>query len=211
MKLVIANKAYSSWSLRPWILMHHYGIAFDETVVPLRRETTRDEILCFSPAAKCPVLIDGDVTVWESLAIIEYLAEIHPTLPIWPRELASRARARTLAAEMHAGFMGLRSNLPMNVRRTVAARELTPAALTDLARIETIFADASGGSEPFLFGPFGGVDAMFAPIVSRLHTYAAPVKAATRRYMDAVMALPAWQAWQAGAEAETWHIAAFDD
>ena len=210
MRLVIANKAYSSWSLRPWILMRHYGIAFDEIVIPLRRETTGDEIRRYGPAGKCPVLIDGDVTVWESLAILEHLAETHPAVPVWPTERVARTRARSLAAEMHAGFAGLRVHLPMNVRRAVGARALTSAAAVDLARIETIFAEAAGGEEPFLFGRFGGVDAMFAPIVSRLHTYDVQVAAATRRYMDATMSLPAWHAWCAGADAEPWHIDDFD-
>ena len=210
MRLVIANKAYSSWSLRPWILMRHYGIAFDEIVIPLRRETTGDEIRRYGPAGKCPILIDGDVTVWESLAILEHLAETHPAMPVWPGERIARARARSLAAEMHAGFAGLRVHLPMNVRRAVGARALTPAAASDLARIETIFAGTSGGDEPFLFGPFGGVDAMFAPIVSRLHTYDVKVATATRRYMEAMMSLPAWHAWCAGADAEPWRIDDFE-
>ena len=211
MKLIIANKAYSSWSLRPWILMRHYAVAFEEEVIPLRQADTRDRILRFSPAAKCPVLIDRDVTIWESLAILEYLAERFPDLPVWPREARHRATARALAAEMHAGFVGLRGHLPMNVRRPVGARDLTPAAAHDLRRLEQIFADALGRSTgPFLFGPFGAVDAMFAPIVSRLHTYAVAVSATTRTYMDALLALPAWANWLRDAAAEPWHIEAFD-
>ena len=212
MKLVIANKAYSSWSMRPWIAMRHFAIPFEEEVIPLRHDDTHERILRHSPAGKCPVLIDGDIVVWESLAIIEYLAETFPELPIWPHDRPARARARALAAEMHAGFTGLRAHLPMNMRRPVRPRDLTPAATADLARLETAFADASTDADggPFLFGPFGGVDAMFAPIVSRLYTYNIPVNPTTHAYMAATMALPAWHTWQTDAEAEPWHIAAFD-
>ena len=213
MKLVIANKTYSSWSMRPWILMRHLGIAFEEIVVPLRRETTREEILRFSPAGKCPVLLDGALTIWESLAIIEHLAERVPDRAIWPRDPAARALARSLAAEMHGGFQGLRAHLPMNLRRPVGPRALTPAAAADVERLERAFADARarfGGGTGFLFGAFGAVDAMFAPVVSRLHTYDVPVGAPTRRYMDACMELPAWRAWAADAVREPWRIAAFD-
>lgn len=213
MKLVIANKAYSSWSMRPWILMRHFEIPFEEEVIPLRHDDTRERILRFSPAGKCPVLIDGDVVVGESLAIIEYLADRHPELPIWPCEFKQRARARALAAEMHAGFAGLRAHLPMNMRRAVKALEMTSAAAADVARIEAAFAEAlqTEPHGPFLIGTFGGADAMFAPIVNRLHVYDVPVTAQTRAYMDAFMALPAWQDWAREATQEIWHIEAIDD
>ncbi|HTJ01828.1 MAG TPA: glutathione S-transferase family protein [Methylovirgula sp.] len=211
--LVIANKAYSSWSFRPWILLRHFGIPFEEVVVPLAQETTREQILRYSPAAKCPVLIDGETRVWESLAIIEYVADAHPELAIWPKEKAARALARSLSSEMHAGFQSLRSHLPTHFRRQVSKRELTPEAAADVARIEAAWSDARsrfGKGGDFLFGAFCAADAMFAPVVSRLHTYDAPVTAASRTYMDKVMALPAWRAWLDGADAEAWHIAKYE-
>lgn len=207
--LVIANKNYSSWSFRPWILLRHFGLAFDEIVIPLARDNTRAEILRFSPAGKCPSLRDGEIVVWDSLAIIEYLAELHPDKPIWPRPRAARARARSLAAEMHSGFQAIRQLLPMNMRRAVARRELTPEASADVARLEKAFGQARGEfgqAGAFLFGDFSAADAMFAPVVNRLHVYDVTVTAATRAYMDAIMALPAWQEWRTQAEAETWTI-----
>jgi glutathione S-transferase len=211
--LVIANKAYSSWSFRPWILMRHFGIAFDEVVIPLAQDSTRAEILRYSPAGKCPALRDGEITVWDSLAIIEYLADLYPDKPLWPKPRAARAQARSLAAEMHAGFMGLRGLMPMNMRRAVKKHELTPEASADVARIEQTFQqarDAFGQGGRFLFGDFSAADAMFAPVVNRLHVYDVPVTPATRAYMAAVMALPAWHEWRAQAEAEPWKIAKYE-
>ncbi len=207
--LIIANKTYSSWSFRPWILMRHFGIPFSEAVIPLAQDNTRSEILRVSPSGKCPVLHDGDITVWDSLAIIEYLAETYPEKPLWPKPRAARAQARALAAEMHSGFAGLRGLLPMNMRRAVKRRELTPDASADVARLEQAFEQARrafGQGGAFLFGDFSAADAMFAPVVNRLHVYDVPVAAATRAYMDAVMALPAWQEWQTQAKAEPWTI-----
>ncbi|WP_425312420.1 glutathione S-transferase family protein [Methylocella tundrae] len=211
--LIIANKAYSSWSLRPWLLMRHFGIAFDEVVVPLGRAETRAEILRYSPAARCPVLRDGDRTVWDSLAIIEYVAEAFPDRAVWPRDPAARARARALSAEMHSGFMALRSHLPTNFRRQVCERPLTPEAAADVARIEEAFSSAReefGAGGTFLFGEFSAADAMFAPVVNRLHIYAVAVAPQTRAYMDAVMALPAWRDWRDGAFAEPWTIEKYE-
>ncbi len=142
--LVIANKTYSSWSFRPWILMRHLGIAFDEIVVPLGRDERSADISRNSPAGKCPVLHDGEIVVWDSLAIIEYVAERHPDMPIWPRPRAARAQARSLAAEMHSGFKGMRELPPMNMRRKVKQRALTHEASADVARIEQAFRQARG-------------------------------------------------------------------
>ncbi|WP_395665633.1 glutathione S-transferase family protein [Methylocella sp.] len=211
--LVIANKAYSSWSFRPWILMRHFGAPFEEIVVPLARPQTREEILRHSPAGKCPILKDGDALVWESLAIVEYFAETHPELPVWPRERAARAEARALAAEMHAGFTGLRALLPMNMRRKPSPLPLTPEASADVARLEAAFSGARGrfgAGGPFLFGDFSAADAMFAPVVNRLDVYAVPVGAPTRAYMEAMKALPAWRDWSAGAFAEPWIIEKYE-
>ena len=212
--LVIANKTYSSWSFRPWILMRHFGIAFDEVMIPLAQEYTRAEILRFSPAGKCPTLRDGKIVVWDSLAIIEYVAELHPNMPIWPRPRTARAQARSLAAEMHSGFQALRGLLPMNMRRKIKKRELTPEASADVARLEQAFAQARGEfgqAGSFLFGDFSAADAMFAPVVNRLHVYDVAITAATRTYMNAMMALPAWQNWSTEAEAEPWTIGKYED
>ncbi len=215
LKLVIGNKAYSSWSLRPWLLMRVFDIPFDEIVVPLQTPDTSNVIRNFSPSAKVPVLIDDDIHVWESLAIIDHLAETWPR--IWPEDKAARALSRALAAEMHAGFAHLRRTLPMNMRRTPKARKLDADIARDVAadvqRIEAAWADARhrfGASGPFLFGTFSAADAMFAPVVNRLHVYEVEVGATTRAYMEAVAALPAWRDWQAGAEAEGWRIEKFE-
>ena len=212
--LVLANKAYSSWSLRPWLLMRVCAIPFGEIVIPLYQPGTAAAIARYSPAGKVPVLIDGDVTVWESLAIIEHLAAAHPDVPVWPRDRRARALARPLAAEMHAGCAALRQTMPMNRRRAPKppAGGLE-AARADIARIEAAWADARarhGASGSFLLGAFSAADAMFAPVVNRFHAYAVPVGAATRTYMDAVMALPAWQEWQRDADGEPWHHARYD-
>jgi len=213
LKLVIANKAYSSWSFRPWILLRHFEIPFEEITIPMARDETRAEMLRYAPTGKCPSLHDGDIAIWDSLAIIEYIAESFPALAIWPKDRAARAHARSLAAEMHAGFTGLRSHLPTVFRRAVKKRELTPEAEADLARIEAAWAQArqrfgAGGS--FLFGDFTAADAMFAPVVERLRAYDAPVSADTRAYMETMMALRAWREWEAGAQAEPWHIEKYD-
>lgn len=211
--LAIANKTYSSWSFRPWIVLRHFGIPFDEVVIPMAQETTRAEMLRFSPAGKCPALRDGEILVWDSLAIIEYIAELYPQIAIWPRERAARAQARSLAAEMHSGFMGLRSHLPMNMRRPVRKRELTPEAIADLARVEQAFVQARkrfGQAGAFLFGDFSAADAMFAPVVNRLHVYDVAVTPPTRDYMEAMRVLPAWQDWRAQAQAEGWTIEKYE-
>jgi len=212
--LVVANKGYSSWSFRPFILMRHFAIPFDEIAIALGEEETRANILKYSPSARCPALIDGDLTIWDSLAIIEYLAETYPDIPVWPRAHDARAVARSLAAEMHSGFQALRVHLPMNMRRAVKRRELTPEAAADVARIETAWSDARqrfGAGGDLLFGGFSAADAMFAPVVNRLHIYDVPVSATTRAYMEAVMALPAYRDWQKGAAAETWRIAKYEE
>lgn len=212
-RLVIGNKTYSSWSMRPWLLMRALDIAFDETVLPLYTDETNATLRALSPGAKVPILIDGKTTVWDSLAIIEYLAETYPDRAVWPHDPAARAQARSLAAEMHSGFMPLRRAFPMNLGRKPKRPKLEPdvaaAAATDIVRIESIFASAGSGG-PFLFGAFGAVDAMYAPVVARLNTYAAKVGAGTQAYMDAVMATSAWKDWAAGAAAEGWRIEKFE-
>ena len=213
LRLVIANKAYSSWSQRPWLLLRHFAIPFEETVIALNLPETRAQILAVSPTGKCPALVDGEIVVWESLAILEYVAESFPHLPIWPREKPARALARALASEMHAGFTALRVHCPTQYRRPVRKIALTPQVEADVARIEAAWADARarfGQGGPFLFGAFSAADAMFAPVVNRLHTYDVAVGAPTRAYMDAMMDLPAWKAWETGAKEEPWSIAHYD-
>ncbi|HET7362796.1 MAG TPA: glutathione S-transferase family protein [Burkholderiales bacterium] len=203
MQLVIGNKNYSSWSLRPWIALKVLGVPFDEQRIVLRRAETKAEILRYSPAGRVPILRHGDTVVWESLAILEYLAERHAQL--WPKDRAQRARARAIAAEMHSGFSQLREHMSMNVRRRYPGKGRTPEVLADIARISAIWAEATG---PFLFGEFGAADAMYAPVVLRFRTYA--VEGPNRRYMDAMLALPAMRDWIEASEREPESIAELD-
>jgi glutathione S-transferase len=213
LKLIVANKAYSSWSLRPWILLAHFKIPFEELVIPMDQPETRANMLKYSPTAKCPSLHDGKIAVWESLAIIEYVAEAYPDKPIWPRGKAARAHARSLANEMHGGFGALRQACPTNFRRPVRAIPLSDEVRADVARIEAAWAGARatfGKGGPYLFGRFSAADAMFAPVVNRFHVYDVPVSKLTRAYMETIMALPAWKAWIADAHAEPWRIERYD-
>jgi glutathione S-transferase len=205
--LVIGNKNYSSWSLRPWIAMKVAGIPFAEELIPLYEPGSRERVLAFSPAGKVPVLVDGTLHIWESLAIIEHLADAFPDAGLWPSETDARGHARTVAAEMHAGFAPLRRHLPMNMWRPVGRRELPPEVADNVRRIDTIWTDcrtrfSRGGA--FLFGPFTGADAMYAPVVSRFATYGVEVGPQARAYMEAVMALPAWGEWHSAALQEPW-------
>jgi glutathione S-transferase len=206
MRLVIGNKNYSSWSFRPWLAMKVAGISFEETLISLEASDFKARLAALGGTGKVPLLIDGEIRIWESLAILEYLAEKFPSADLWPREVAVRARARTIAAEMHAGFTSLRRHLPMNVSRPVKAHALDEGATADVRRIDTMWSEclaASGG--PFLFGgTFGAADAVYAPVVWRLHTYAVAVGAAARGYMGALMALPAWNEWRDAARREPW-------
>src|ERR1700730_3708096 len=179
--LVIGNKNYSSWSFRPWLAMKVAGIAFEETVISLEAKDFKARVTAVSGAGKVPLLIDGEIRVWESLAILEYLAEKFPAAALWPKDEGARAQARAVAAEMHAGFVSLGRLLPMNDRRP-----------------------RSVAAGPFLFGRFGAADAMYAPVIWRFHTYAVEVSDAARAYMGAMMALPAWREWRDAARREPW-------
>ena len=204
--LVIGNKAYSSWSLRPWLLMRQAGISFDEVRLSLYAEGAKQNILQHSPAGKVPVLKDGGLTIWDSLAICEYLAERHLEKQLWPADVAARAHARAISAEMHSGFTNLRTLMPMNVRREIPGRTRTPEVAAEIARIETIWNDcrgSHGAHGPFLFGAFCIADAMYAPVVSRLRTYGVALGGAAAQYAGVIHALPAMQEWIAGARAET--------
>ncbi len=205
--LVIANKNYSSWSLRPWLAMKVAGIAFEETLIPLDAPDFKSRLTALSGAGKVPVLIDGDTRVWESLAILEYLAEKVTGAALWPEDPAARARARAISSEMHAGFLPLRRQLPMNVRRPVMPRALDADAAADVARIDAIWNECRarfGSGGPYLYGAFTAADAMYAPVVWRFHTYAVEVSAAAGGYMGALMALPAWNEWRDAARREPW-------
>jgi glutathione S-transferase len=210
LKLIIGNKNYSSWSMRPWIAMKAAGIVFEEEVISLDAYDFKDRVSKVSGSGKVPALIDGDVHVFESLAILEYLAEKHPDARLWPGTSQARAHARAIACEMHAGFGPLRRHLPMNMRRPVRRRDLPPVVQANVGRIEAVWADCRrryGADGAFLFGAFGAADAMYAPVVSRFHTYEVELGAVGRAYMDAVMALPAWGEWFAGALQEHWVLA----
>ncbi len=211
MQLVIGNKNYSSWSMRPWVLMRHFGLAFEE--IKLRLEFGSDtqfqrELARYTPAGRVPVLLLDGHAVWDTLAIVEALADALPALPIWPRDARDRARARSLCAEMHAGFSALRNHCPMNIEARLpeaGARVLaTEAAVrVDLARIDAMWSGqlgASGG--PFLFGEFGAADAFYAPVVARCRSYALPLSPLARAYADRVWATPGVAAWVADALAE---------
>ncbi|WP_315775254.1 MULTISPECIES: glutathione S-transferase family protein [unclassified Bradyrhizobium] len=211
LKLVIGNKNYSSWSMRPWLALRGCDIAFEEIVIPLYTDDPADKarILKHSPAGKVPILIDGAISVWDSLAIIEYLAERFPQAGLWPADAAARAHARSVCAEMHSGFPALRNECPMNLHREVRPVELSADAKANIARIEDIWRDCRaryGNGGPFLFGRFGAADAMFAPVVTRFHSFAIPVAAETRAYMDTMMAMPEFAAWVKDGLAESWII-----
>jgi glutathione S-transferase len=207
LKLVIGNKNYSSWSMRPWLALTANNIAFDEVFIPLYTgDADKKRILGFTRSGKVPALVDGDVTVWDSLAIIEYVAERFPQARLWPEDRASRAHARSISAEMHSGFVALRNECAMNLHRLVGAIALSVDARADIARVQEIWIECReryGKSGPFLFGSFGGADAMFAPVVHRFLTYAIEVVPQVRDYMDAMKALPAFQEWTHAGLAET--------
>lgn len=202
-QLVIGDKNLSSWSLRPWLALTVAGIDFAEVNVRLGRPETKREILRHSPSGKVPCLIDGRTLVWDSLAICEYAAELAPAL--WPADAAARAEARAVSAEMHSGFTALRQNMPMEVCASRPGEGRTPEVEADVARILAIWEACRarhGAGGPFLFGAFSIADAMYAPVVWRFTTYAVAVPPVVRAWMDAMLALPAMQAWRAGAAAE---------
>ena len=203
--LVIGNKNYSSWSLRPWLLMRHFGLQFQEVMLPLDTPEFFRRIPDYSPTGRVPALhVDEDV-VWDSLAICETVNERWLDGRGWPDDPRARAAARSAACEMHSGFGALRSQLPMNCRRQPRTPHWDAAAARDAARIEAIWEDLRGrfgAGGDFLCGPFGIVDAMFAPVCVRLRGYGVPVSSSSRAYMQSVFDLPAMREWQAAAEAE---------
>ncbi|WP_421697494.1 glutathione S-transferase family protein [Ancylobacter sp.] len=210
LRLIIGNKNYSSWSLRPWLAMTALGIPFEEELVPLDAPDFKERIWARSPAGKVPVLIDGEAVVWESSAILEHLAERFPEKGVWPSDPVARAYARSLATEMHNGFGALRSVAPMNLWRPVEARSFPEEALQDVRRITRRWGEARarfGGGGDFLFGAFCAADAMYAPVATRLRTYAIEVDPVAAAYVEAVHAHPAFVAWKEAALQETGALA----
>jgi glutathione S-transferase len=205
LRLIIGNKNYSSWSFRPWLAMKVAGIAFEETLLPLDAPDFKARLATLGGAGKVPLLIDGETRIWESLAILEYLAEKFPGAGLWPKEPTARAHARAIASEMHSGFSSLRSLLPMNIHRPVIRRALDADATADVARIEAIWTESRhrfGAGGAFLYGAFGAADAMYAPVVWRFHTYGVEVGTIARAYMAAMMSLSAWREWREAARRE---------
>jgi glutathione S-transferase len=210
--LTIGNKNYSSWSLRPWLVLEHLGLPFREHVIPLYAPGSKLEITKVSPAGKVPVLQHGSRVIWDSLAICEYLAELVPGAKLWPEAADERAHARSISAEMHSGFGALRQGLSMNIRRRIE-RALTPDASADVQRVIEIWRrcrerHVAGGE--FLFGTFGIADAMYAPVVFRFETYGVALEGAAAAYAKTMLALPAMQKWATQARAESWTIPQFE-
>ena len=196
--LVIGNKNYSSWSLRPWLALKTAGIPFDEIRIPLYQAGSKDKILVHSPSGKVPCLLDGKLAIWDSLAICEYVAETHPKANLWPVDPEARAVARSISAEMHSGFMALRGKLSMDIRLHATNTRYGPDVHRDIERITTIWRDCRfryGAGGPFLFGAFSIADAMYAPVVTRFVSYGIHVDSFSEHYMQAVLALPAMQDW----------------
>ena len=202
--LVIGNKNYSSWSLRPWLLLRHFGVPFAEILLPLDTPEFHERIVLLSPSRRVPALHDEDLVVWDSLAICEYANERWLGGRGWPQDLATRALARSAAAEMHSGFAALRGQLPMNLRRRPRERHWDEAAQRDIDRVQALWAGlrARAGGGDFLCGDFGIVDAMFAPVASRFRTYGVELPPLSRAYVATALADPQFLAWEAAAQHE---------
>jgi glutathione S-transferase len=207
--LLIGNKKYSSWSLRPWLVLKQSGIDFEEQLVALDRPDTAAKIGAFSPSGRVPFLRHGKIEVWESLAICEYLAEAFPAAKLWPADTAARAHARAVSNEMHGGFAELRYYLPMDVSRDHHDKNRAAQVQGQVDRIQEIWSDCRkrhGGEGPFLFGRFSIADGMFAPVATRFRTYGVALAPENAAYVDAIMTLPAMQEWVAAAKREPWEI-----
>jgi glutathione S-transferase len=208
LQLVIGNKNYSSWSLRAWLLLTELSIEFEEVQLSLFSEKFTRSIGQYTPAKRVPVVVDETLAVWDSLAIAEYIAERFPDKGVWPRDMAARARARSVCAEMHAGFGALRNNMPMNVNASLPGLGWSVAVQNDLERIHAIWGSAlneHGG--PFLFGAFSAADAYFAPVASRLATYQVSVPDASARYRDTILGTRGMRAWALAAATESEFLA----
>lgn len=207
MKLLIGNRNYSTWSLRPWLVLRHFDIPFEDEVLQLSGPGWREAIAARSPTGKVPLLIDGELAVPETIAIIEYLADRFPDRAIWPADRERRALARAAAAEMHAGFIALRTHAPMNLRAAHPGKVDPEAVRKDLHRLEALWGGLLARSDgPYLFGEFTAADAMYAPVATRLRTYDLPVSDVAGRYVEAIYALPAFQEWLGLALQEAWVV-----
>ncbi|HZA67822.1 MAG TPA: glutathione S-transferase family protein [Geminicoccaceae bacterium] len=207
--LVVGNKSYSSWSLRGWLAARAAGVPFDEVLIRLSEPGSKAKLLEHSPAGRVPVLKHGERTVWDSLAIIEYLAEVCPQAGLWPTDPAARAHARSISAEMHAGFQALRSHMPMNLRKSLPGKGRGRDVAEDVERICAIWSDCRarfGAGEPFLFGRFTAADVMYTPVATRFRTYAVELDDVCQAYVDAVLARPDFLEWHAAALEEPWVI-----
>jgi glutathione S-transferase len=212
--IYLGNKNYSSWSLRPWLVLKQTTVAFEEVVIPLYQPGSRETVLKYSPSGRVPALHHGAITVWESLAICEYLADSFPNFELWPKDAAARARARSVSAEMVAGFGALREHLPMNVRSSFPGRGVTPEVQADINRIMAIWRDCrtrfGEGNGEFLFGQFTIADAMFAPVVTRFRTYKIDLEREAEAYCETIMAMPAMQEWIAASKNEPMIVEAYE-
>ncbi len=212
MKLVIGNKNYSSWSMRPWVAMTAFGIPFQEIRIALDQPDTSSRIARYSSAGRVPVLVTSETTIWDSLAICEYLAEQFPEKDMWPQDMVARAMARCICAEMHSGFAGLRSAMGMNIRGSFPGKGRTPEAQADIGRICEMWETCLShfGHHQFLFGDFSIADAYFSPVVMRFRTYAVSLAPALQAYVERVAAHPAVAQWMREALAETEVIAKYE-
>jgi glutathione S-transferase len=215
--VVIGNKNYSSWSLRGWLMAKIANIEFEEILVPLDLPETQPTIRKHSPSGRVPVLLHRGLAVWESLAIAEYLNDLKPEAKLWPPSAAARAHARSISAEMHAGFADLRNSMPMNIRASYPGKGMTPQVRADIERITGLWRDcrkrfstAFQNDEGFLFGAISAADAMFAPVVTRLRTYGVQLDSDTEAYCTAVLGYPPMKAWIDDAKNEPWLIAAYE-
>jgi glutathione S-transferase len=213
--LVIGNKNYSSWSLRGWLMAKIANIEFEEILIPLDLPETQPAIRKHSPAGRVPILLHRGLAVWESIAIAEYLNDLKPEAGLWPAAEAARAHARSISAEMHAGFLDLRTNMPMNIRASYPSKGMTPQARADIERITGLwrdcrkrFAGAAAKDEGFLFGAISAADAMYAPVVTRLRTYGVQLDSDSEAYCTAILSYPPMKAWIDDAKNEPWLIAA---
>lgn len=211
--LVFGNRNYSSWSMRAWLLMRQFRIEFEEVQIPLRQADSLERKLSYSPAGKVPILIDGDIRIWDSLAIVEHLAEKFPDKHLWPADDDARAHARSVSAEMHSGFTSLRSRMPLNCRASRPDAGRGPGVQEDIDRICEIWRECRarhGATGEFLFGEFTAADAMFAPIALRFQTYSVELDPVETEYAEAILGLPTVKSWIEDARKEPWSIAKFD-
>ena len=210
MRLFMGNRNYSSWSMRAWLALRLTGEEFEEELFPLGEPGVRDRIRAHSPTGRVPALRDGDLTVWDSLAIAEYLAERFPSAGLWPEDPRSRARARAACAEMHSGFSALRSHMPFNVRRRSPGKGRAPGVEEDIERIVGLWRECLASGGPFLFGGFGLADAFYAPVVLRFRTYGVALEQGAAGWADRILENEHVWAWCAAAEAEPWVEARYD-